>query len=55
MVTTFIKESLNGHQVGFIIGNQTFFLQEVLPEKDYPSDKHAEWFREQLEHALNKL
>lgn len=55
MITTFVKETLKGHQVGFIIDNQAFFLQEVLPEENYPSEKQAEWYEEQLIHAFNKL
>lgn len=54
-ITTEIRESENGHQVGFTIGVQTFFLQEQEGELEMTSLDHAKWYEKQLKYAFENL
>lgn len=49
------KESLNGFQVEFTIGVQTFSLQEIEPNGFDDTKGKAEWYEKQLEYAFSKL
>lgn len=53
--TTKIRKTLAGHQAGFTIGVQTFYLQEQLSEKGYTSFQQAKWYKEQLRTAFKNL
>ena len=48
-IKTNIEETLDGYQVTFIIGNQTFYLEPLETKKE------AKWFKGNLEAAFNKL
>ena len=52
---TFIRESLNGHQVGLTIGVQTFHLEEQEAELGWTSLQRAEWYEKMLIIALENL
>ena len=54
-VKTGIRKSLNGHQVYFTIGNQTFLLQECEPEENMTSHKYAKWYQKMLNIAFENL
>lgn len=54
-VKTFTRETLNGHQAGFTIGVQTFYLQEQLSEEEWTSLEHAKWFEKMLKKAFNNI
>jgi len=53
--TTKIRKTFMGHQVGFTIGHQTFFLQECEMEEDMTSLEYAQWYEKQLKNALERL
>jgi len=55
-IETGIAESPNGHQAWFRIDNQVFYLHEDGAEEGKMTTADwAEWFRNNLEVALNKL
>ena len=54
MKTQIIKTE-KGHQVGFTIGHQTFFLEELLSEEGMTSLQYAEWQEKQLKSAIENL
>jgi len=53
IVKTEIKETLNGHQVRFTIGVQTFSLMETLTGGGMGSKEHAEWYEKMLNKAFD--
>ena len=53
-IRTHIRKSDNGHQVGFSIDHQTFFLQECEGEEGFSSKEKAEWYEKQLQKALQR-
>jgi hypothetical protein len=55
MIKTRIRKTKNGHQVGFTIGHQTFFLQEQLPEDEITSLDYSKWYEKQLKLAFENL
>ncbi len=54
-IKTEIRETENGHQVGFTIGVQTFFLQEQTGELEMTSLEHSKWYEKQLKYAFKNL
>ncbi len=44
-----------GHQVQFSIDHQSFKLQVIEDEKDWPSLEHAKWYEKQLKIAFDRL
>lgn len=50
-----IRKTIKGHEVGFKIDNQTFYLGELLPEEGMTSYKYAQWYKGCLETAFKKL
>lgn len=50
-----IRESFDGHQVGFTIGVQTFYLQARESEEGMTSKECAAWYIKQLKYAFNRL
>ena len=55
MIKTEIRKTEKGHQVGFTIGVQTFFLKEQLPEDGMTSLVYAKWYEKQLKTAFQNL
>lgn len=55
MIKTHIRETEEGHQVGFSIDHQTFFLQEQLAEEGMTSLEYAKWYQKQLKIAFKRL
>jgi hypothetical protein len=55
MIKTKIRKTEKGHQVGFSIDHQTFYLQEQLPEEEMNSLEYARWYEKQLKIAFKRL
>ncbi len=55
MIKTKIRKTEKGHQVGFTIGHQTFYLQEQLPEDGMTSLEYSKWYEKQLKLAFENL
>jgi len=55
MIKTKVRKTEKGHQVGFTIGVQTFFLKEQLPEEGMTSLKYSKWYEKQLKVAFENL
>ena len=54
-IETGVVESINGHQVWFKVGNQTFHLEECDNEEGLPSKESAICYRKMLDIAFDKL
>ena len=54
-VTIKTMKSLNGYQVEFTIGVQTFSLQELENVTGENAEGKAIWYKKQLEYAFSKL
>jgi hypothetical protein len=57
-VSTEVREGFKGgHVVVLTIGNQSFFLEERMVDEDdeMTSEEYANWYKEQLDIALNKI
>ena len=52
---TRIIPTLKGHTIVLEIGNQSFEMKEYLGDSIMTSEQRANWFKEQLDQALNKL
>lgn len=50
-----IKKTLDGHQVWFKIGNQTFHLEEYIGETKKESLENAQFFERMLISAVENL
>ena len=52
---TKVVDTFDGHQVKLTIDHQSFLLVEQTNEKGWSSEEEANWYKKQLNIALNRL